>query len=296
MDIKLPFALQDGILVDILSVDKGLACNCICPSCGQRLVAKKGNLKEHHFAHYNDVECEGAFETALHIYTKNILEKHKRIVLPPVYLANSNKLIFPATEVTFEKVVLEKRLNNIIPDILVFIKGKPLLIEIAVTHFVDSFKSLKILELGYSAIEIDARGLFNVVCGKLSGYLDFERQLIEGTEYKKWVNNLKQNLVKEQIKGLSKKKKVIRTGLYSHPIIVEDCPINKRVWKSGYKQGQSYASVDGDCWNCAFGEIFKKQKYVNSGMMVIEGKIHEVYCSGHQQEEIDKIIAKFKRQ
>src|SRR5580658_8030351 len=108
MKIKLPFGLQNGKLVDISSVESGLACNCVCPSCGQRLVAKKGEINQHHFAHHNAIECEGAVETALHIYAKNILEKHKRMVLPPVYLNHSDKLIFPATGVTFDKVVLEK--------------------------------------------------------------------------------------------------------------------------------------------------------------------------------------------
>jgi ssDNA-binding Zn-finger/Zn-ribbon topoisomerase 1 len=294
MDIKLPFGLQDGKLVDISSVDSGLGCNCVCPSCGQRLVAKKGDFNQHHFAHHDRVECEGAVETALHIYAKNILEKHKRIVLPPVYLNNSDRLIFPPTEVAFDKVVLEKRLNNIIPDIIVFIRGKPLLIEIAVTHFVDKFKESKILALGYSAIEINVKSLFNTAYHKVFGYRDFEKLLIEETNFKRWVNNLKQNLISEQIKKLVTSKKVIHSGLYKYPT-VDNCPIDKRIWKSGHKKGQSYASLDDDCWNCPFGEIIRKQKYFNNGMMVIEGKIREVYCCAHRQEEIDDIITKFKR-
>ena len=293
MNIKLPFALQNGKLVDILSVESGLACDCICPSCGQRLIAKKGDFNQHHFAHHNNAECEGAVETALHIYAKNILEKHKRIVLPPVYLANSDKLIFPPAEVRFEKVVLEKRLNDIIPDLIVFIRGKPLLIEIAVTHFVDKFKESKIFELGYSAIELNVKGLFNSVYDKVFGYQDFERLLIEETKFKRWINNLKQNLISDQVKKLVSNKKVLYSKLYKYPT-VGNCPIDKRVWKSGHKKGQSYASVEDDCWNCQFGEIIRKQKYFNNGMMVNEGKIREVYCSGHRKEEIDAIVAQFK--
>lgn len=294
MDIKLPFGLQNGKLVDISAVESGLACNCVCPSCRQGLVAKKGEFNQHHFAHDNAIECEGAVETALHIYAKNILEKHKRMVLPPVCLANSDKLIFPATEVTFDKVVLEKRVNQIIPDLIVFIRDKPLLIEIAVTHFVDKFKESKIFELGYSAIEINVKGLFNSAHDKVFGYRDFEQLLIENTDFKRWINNLKQNVISDQIKKLVTNKKVLHSRLYGHPM-VDNCPLDKRVWKSGYKKGQSYALVEDDCWNCPFGEIIRKQKYYNNGMMVNEGKIREVYCSGHRQEEIDDIIAQFKR-
>jgi methionine salvage enolase-phosphatase E1 len=169
-----------------------------------------------------------------------------------------------------------------------------LLIEIAVTHFVDKFKEAKIFELGYSAIEINVKGLFNYAYNKVFGYQDFEKLLIEETNFKKWINNLKQNQIDDQIKKLVTSKKVTHSRLYKYPT-VDNCPIDKRVWKSGYKQGQSYASVDDDCWNCPFGEIIRKQKYFNNGMMVNEGKIQEVYCSGHRQEEIDDIIAKFKR-
>ncbi|HEY8781406.1 MAG TPA: competence protein CoiA family protein [Mucilaginibacter sp.] len=294
MDIRLPFGLQNGQLVDISSVESGLACNCVCPSCGQRLVAKKGDWNQHHFAHHNNVECFGALETALHIYAKNILEEHRRIVLPAVYLDKSRTLIFPSTEVTFEKVVLEKRPNNIIPDIIVFINGKPLLIEIAVTHFVDKFKEAKIFELGYSAIEINVKSLLNSAHYKVFGYRDFEKLLIEGTDFKRWINNLKQNLISEQLKKLVTSRKVLHSKLYEYPT-VDNCPINKRIWKSGHKKGQSYASVNDDCWNCPYGDIIRKQKYFNSGMMINEGKIREVNCSGHRQEEIDELITKFKR-
>ena len=59
MDIKLPFGLQNGKLVDISFVESGLACNCVCPCCKQQLVAKKGNIKGHHFAHHNKEDCKG---------------------------------------------------------------------------------------------------------------------------------------------------------------------------------------------------------------------------------------------
>lgn len=293
MNIKLPFGLRDGQLVDIATVESGLACNCVCPSCGQQLVAKKGDIKEHHFAHHDSEECSGAVETALHIYAKNILERNKRIVLPPVYLDNSDKLIYPATEITFDSVALEKRISNIIPDIVVTVKGKPLLIEVAVTHFIDRFKAYKIFELGYSAIEVNADGLFNSTYNKPFGHNDFEKRLIEDTSFKRWINNTKQNFIDNEIKKLATNKPVIHSELDVYPIIVDNCPIDKRKWKSGYKQGQSYASVFDDCYNCPFGEVIHDKKYFNGGTTIINGAIRSVNCSGHKEEEVDCMIAKF---
>jgi hypothetical protein len=40
-------------LVGIADVTSGKT-NLVCPYCGNRLVAKKGNLKEHHFAHFEE--------------------------------------------------------------------------------------------------------------------------------------------------------------------------------------------------------------------------------------------------
>jgi hypothetical protein len=59
-------------------------------------------------------------------------------------------------------------------------------------------------------------------------------------------------------------KKVIHTNMYAHPIIVYDCPLNVRTFKSGSKQGQSYACVFDDCFNCCFGNVRKEVKNFNN--------------------------------
>ena len=39
---NLTFALKDGVPAYIDDVEAGLKCNCVCPACGEPLVAKKG--------------------------------------------------------------------------------------------------------------------------------------------------------------------------------------------------------------------------------------------------------------
>lgn len=275
---KLPFGLHNAKLVHISEVDSGLACECVCASCGQRLVAKKGVIKEHHFAHYNGIECRGAVETALHIFAKNTLERYKRIVLPPVYFGNV--LIHDQTGIVFTKIFLEKRINDIIPDIIVYVKDKPLLIEIAVTHAVDVFKANRISNLGYSAIEINVAALFKATYNKLLFQKDFEKMLIEDIGYKRWINNVKLNASIFKMKKLAKNKEVIHSGLSAYPIIVNNCPLNKRIWKSGHKKGQSFASVFDDCGNCLFGEIRKQKKNFHNEETEC-GRILSVDCWAH---------------
>jgi len=293
MDIKLLFGLLEGELVDISSVKSGLACNCVCPCCGEKLVAKKGEHNEHHFAHYNTEECKGATESALHILAKQILEKSMRITLPPVYLDSDDILLHPQTEIIFDRVVLERRIKNIIPDLIVYVKDKPLIIEIAVTHFVERKKISIISEMGYSAIEINAYGLFHSSFNKGFGVEEFENRLVNGIDYKRWINNLKANLFIEKVKKPILKKGVIDTNMNNHPLIVYDCPLNKRVWISGYKQGESYASVFQDCWDCTFGEIIRQVKSFSDREWTSEGKIIEVNCTSPNKSDLDASISRY---
>ncbi|MBD1389457.1 hypothetical protein IC617_08460 [Neiella sp. HB171785] len=56
MDVRLPAALSldTGQLVDVNDVPRGRNCGCICPSCGQGLLARQGEWKAWHFAHEHD--------------------------------------------------------------------------------------------------------------------------------------------------------------------------------------------------------------------------------------------------
>jgi len=51
MDTKRPpltFALNtNGVLYHVSDVENGLACGCVCPSCGGRLVAKQNRVQPH---------------------------------------------------------------------------------------------------------------------------------------------------------------------------------------------------------------------------------------------------------
>ena len=82
--LRLTYALKNGEIVHISNVDKGLSCGCICPACGERLVAKKGEKMMHHFAHKSGSSCEYGYESSLHLAAKDILLNAKQIVIPAV--------------------------------------------------------------------------------------------------------------------------------------------------------------------------------------------------------------------
>ncbi len=99
---KIPFAVRmaDNRIVSIEEVPRGLACECRCPSCDARLVARKGDVNEHHFAHHDSsVElCEFAFETSIRLMLLEILGQIRSISTPD-YLWCQKRIIEGRTKV-----------------------------------------------------------------------------------------------------------------------------------------------------------------------------------------------------
>jgi hypothetical protein len=69
---NLTYALDsEGKLVNIKQVESGIKCNCICPACQESLVAKKGEIRKYHFAHFSGKNCKHAIESMLHHLAKD---------------------------------------------------------------------------------------------------------------------------------------------------------------------------------------------------------------------------------
>ena len=125
--------------------------------------------------------------------------------------------------IQFDKVYLEKHINDIIPDLIIEFQGKKLLIEIAVTHFIDEVKKQKIQHLNISTLEINL--------SKINKQITFEflkKILIEDVENKTWIYNTKNELFLKKLKSLGKVLERVHRGLAIH---IDYCPINSRVWK-----------------------------------------------------------------
>jgi competence protein CoiA len=153
---------QKARLIDIGKASRGLACDCTCVSCGEPVIARKGLIREHHFAHYSSkLGCFIQRETLLHIYAKEVIRDALGLQLPPM------PGVYPTTEDTsswwdFEKVEAEVPQAGFQPDLVADLKdGTQLFIEIAVTSFIEEQKWLLIREVGTKTIEIDLRELLH---------------------------------------------------------------------------------------------------------------------------------------
>lgn len=146
----LRYGLKGKNFVSIDVVQKGLQCDCKCPNCGTKLVAKKGKNNKHHFAHYNCADCNHGAESALHLLAKSILEQRKELFLPD-YRRNKTGRIVRFTDVDLES----RDYDGFVPDVVLRKKDHALCVEILVTHSVDEEKRKKIENSKVSTLEVD---------------------------------------------------------------------------------------------------------------------------------------------
>ena len=156
--VLLPFGqASDGRLVRASEVPAGLSCGCSCPACGAPLVARRGGVRVAHFAHAVDRACASAHETMLHKLAKQLISDGAALTLPEVVAEHGSRhrLVRPAVTIRPEGAALGPNLDGLRPDIVITVAGRPLLVEVAVTHFCGPEKVDLIQRRRLAAIEID---------------------------------------------------------------------------------------------------------------------------------------------
>lgn len=172
---------KDNSLAFIEDVPNGLACGCVCPCCKEPLIAKnmgKKQKREHHFAHSSGSDCQGYYETTLHLLSKEIIRTKKAIMVP-------NYESLESQQIEFEEVEVEERndCSNLQPDCVGITKeGLRLHIEIFVTHQIDDFKKSKIKEGNINCIEIKIPNDFPLDKELLKEFI------LNSTESREWIN------------------------------------------------------------------------------------------------------------
>lgn len=207
-----------GIDGKIISVDEvpdnkpGLACDCVCASCGKDLQACSLKGKVHRYFRHNndsrtgskgnvDFNCNPhtANETALHQMAKQIISEEKKIFVPRknISLHEAGVKDLPdeirnkigryehqkAMMVVAESVELEKRLENFTPDVTITTKRGELLVEIFVSHRVNGDKKEKTRHYGSAMLEIDLQQFAQTPISSA----DLREIIIDGVENKKWI-------------------------------------------------------------------------------------------------------------
>jgi hypothetical protein len=296
------YALKDGVLVHIDDVPNGLNCNCYCPSCNLPLIAYNNpkNKKAHHFQHSSLKECNFYYETMIHYLSKEIINELGELTVPKhTFLLchyarsytnhewnknNPEKKIIPY-KIKFDKIEIEKYSNNIKPDLLCFVNGKEIHIEIAVTHFIDEKKERKIRENNITSLEINLSNFDRSI------QKEKLREILSGNiKLMKWFNNrainrlenskirLKESISEFVYTNLKALKAYGKIGkIYNCPIFQNDIPVE----------------VD-NCYSCRY---YGNEQFENKVIDWENRIIHEkktILCIGHVAKKFDTLLSENK--
>lgn len=212
---------------EMLEKDRGMACNCICAACGRPLEAKLGRGKRiRHFSHLPNrdsqliLECSSAKanESGLHKLAKEIICESSYIYLPEIVIKaerdeqrnredikqQERYVLSEAKKLTCKAVYAEVPHAGFVPDICIEWERGKLLVEIAVTHYVDKNKYDKIERAGVPAIEIDISDFLK----KPEEFSKDELRtvLIDSIEHKNWIYHRREQ---EGIEKLCKRNRVL---------------------------------------------------------------------------------------
>ncbi|MBN1054910.1 hypothetical protein DVW05_06040 [Clostridium botulinum] len=208
------FGERDNKIIHIDEIspsENGLKCNCICPSCGEKLKANTlGTHNKKYFSHKGNSNCINGLETTMHKFAKEVIEKEKKIKIPKlIYNKNFKEFeIVKEQVIGFDKIELEKYLSDFDfkPDIIISKNDIPLIIEVAVTHKVDEEKKNKIIKSNISTIEIylDKDKIFQL------SKVELANKIINDTENKIWIFNRLEDSKKKNIDDMLLAKKTQR--------------------------------------------------------------------------------------
>lgn len=184
---------KEGRIKSVDEVARGLECNCTCPCCGERVLARQGEVREWHFAHASGTDCDGAAEGALHLAAKQILLDGQGLMMPEAVTQKRATLTDGRTAIgearrpeywlDYHTAEAEVSYGSIRPDIVLDLGGEKIFVEIAVTHYIDSEKREVLEEMRIPTIEID---LGSIEKEKWSWGL-LQDVVIESSLHKSWI-------------------------------------------------------------------------------------------------------------
>ena len=250
---KLIYALKDGNIVSIADVPSGKECGCVCPACGDELIARKGEKRMHHFAHRSNEDCEYGYESSLHLAAKDILSRSEKMVIPPIYVefpqsGKSKELLYLKKEIPVDRVELEKRFDDIIPDIVVYSGDKYFFIEIYVTHPIDDEKLKKLKEKKICTIEIDLSKIKRDI-----SVVELSDILLKSSDRKSWKYHAASDELYQQYKKASDELPLTRHG--GETYYVDRCPLGIQDLNRTY-----YANVRDECMRCEYCISYSRGK------------------------------------
>lgn len=168
----------EGRMVHVDDVPRGLMCNCSCPNCHEKLMARHGDVREHGFAHHSEnrgANLEICYMVILYKLAEQIIQTKKRIHAPSYYD------IFPEEDLIFVDVKIDGcyEREDKQPDVIATTEdGKQYLIEFTFDYKVQHKQTIDYINLNCLEINLSGQSLKSV-----------ETFLLQENTDRKWLNN-----------------------------------------------------------------------------------------------------------
>jgi hypothetical protein len=270
---KIPFALSDGNYVGVDDVPRGLACGCVCPGCKHPLVARHGDVLEHHFAHVHEGACDFPVADAFVHAVCDRLQDHRRMFLPGLLLCGAglpSLRVLEGQYFEFDAVELLPRGRWRIPAIRATAKGCELIV--LVEHGATDSGGYGDLPagLGGSVLAVSVTGLRPSVEA-------LDEILQRDSPLKRWVRNRRSDALRRQILSLSESLEVRAWAGRTYAV---GCPLGLA---SADGIPETSAAIERDCKRCPY---LVGQPSGSSG---------DLLCMGAKQEEADALLFQHPR-
>lgn len=168
----------EGKMVHVDDVSRGIECNCYCPNCHERLLARHGEINAHGFAHHSDqrsANLSNCYKVTMYKLAEHIIKVEKKLFVPPYYG------IFKGQIVKFTEIQIDNR----------YIRNDNQRDIIAMTP--DGILYLIELNFGDTVVRQKSVDYNNINCVKIdlsSATLDsLHELLLQSAENKSWFNN-----------------------------------------------------------------------------------------------------------
>ena len=195
---------SSGELAHIDEVANGKACACVCLACNEALIARQGDVLSHSFAHQSGTECDHALEAMLHGLAVELIKRRQQFVVPALYVKASITTPYgdftdvrqrPATRVPLDSVELDKRAPWARPCVVTWVKGRELLIHIALHHKADEQERQALARLDQAAVQVDLSHQFPRTLA------EFTQILFTADLRKSWLFNHREAAMRAEIQA-----------------------------------------------------------------------------------------------
>lgn len=183
-------ALKDDKIVTIDEVERGLECGCVCIHCHARLKARKGDEREHHFAHHDGQGTMACYENAFRVATREAFLKSGEIQLPIDRINENHEIIhdvFPFKYNSVKIIDSVKKSGKGLEILVELMNEKDVLLDVLISTRNQSGENIENKDFR----ENISRIRINLTNFQAMTFDEFRRYLAYDIHSKEWIYNKK---------------------------------------------------------------------------------------------------------